>query len=207
MNPNAFHKLSYGLYVLSSSFEGKPSGCIINTVMQVTSTPAQISVTVNKDNYTEKTIAQSGCFAAVALTQDVSMDLIGEFGFKTSETTDKFKNFAVAQDGNGIPYLIQNAAARFSCKVVQQMDVGTHVIFVGEVTEAEVLSDSKVMTYSYYHTIKKGTTPKNAPTYQAETANAAGYRCPVCGYVVEGELPADFVCPICGQPAKNFIRI
>lgn len=207
MDPHAFHKLSYGLYVLSSSFEEKPSGCIINTVMQVTSEPAQISVTVNKDNYTEKTIAKSGCFAAVALTQDVPMDLIGEFGFKTSETTDKFKNFAVARDGNGIPYLTQNAAARFSCKVAQQMDVGTHVIFVGEVTEAEVLSDGEVMTYAYYHTIKKGTTPKNAPTYQAETAKLTGYRCPVCGYVAEGELPADFICPICGQPAKNFIRI
>ena len=30
------------------------------------------------------------------------------------------------------------------------------------------------------------------------------WKCKVCGYIHEGELPADFVCPRCKQPASVF---
>lgn len=33
------------------------------------------------------------------------------------------------------------------------------------------------------------------------------YKCSVCGYVHEGELPEDFECPRCSQPASVFIKI
>ena len=46
----AVHNISYGLYVLTANTE-KQNGCIINTLIQVTSVPNQISITVNKDNH------------------------------------------------------------------------------------------------------------------------------------------------------------
>lgn len=203
MDQKAFYRLSSGLYLLSSTSGGKDSGCIVNTVLQVTSQPAQLSVTVNKDNFTQQIIAESGVFSAVALNEQADMGLIGEFGFKTSREVDKFDSFPTKRDGNGVPYVAQKGAARFSCKVVGSLDVGTHVIFVGQVQEAEVL-EGDPMTYAYYQQVKKGGTPKNAPSYKAPEAEGGegkrGYRCKVCGYILESDtIPEGFVCPICGQ--------
>lgn len=61
MNTKVLHNLTCGLYVLSSRSGEKRSGCIINTVMQVTSRPLRITITVNKANYTHDLIAQSRC--------------------------------------------------------------------------------------------------------------------------------------------------
>jgi len=207
MDTKAFFKLSYGLYIVSGCYDGKESGCVVNTLTQVTSKPPKLSVTVSKDNFTHKIIEKSGYFAAISLTQKTDMNLIGEFGFKSSHTTDKFANFNTKIDENGIKYVTDYAAARYSCKIIHTLDVGTHTIFIGEVPEAEVLSEEDVMTYSYYHKVKKGTTPKNAPSYKDETKQE-GYRCKICGYILESDkIPEDFVCPICGQDKDQLERI
>ena len=199
MDTKAFHKLSYGLYILTTSYNGKYAGCVVNTAMQVTSKPARISVTVNKENATEKMLEESCFFAVTALTQDAGMELIGKFGFQTSAETDKFAGFLTAVDENGVKYVTERAAARISCRVIRTVDLGSHVLFVGEVTGAETLDSAEPMTYAYYHQVKKGVTPKNSPAYQEEIGKK-GWRCSVCGYVLESEeIPADYVCPICGQ--------
>lgn len=166
MDKKAFYKLSYGLYIVSTTFMGKDSGCVVNTLSQVTSEPAKMSVAVNKNNFTEGQIEKSGVFAAVALTQDADLKLIGAFGFKSSRDTDKFAGFPTARDENGVPYVTQSVCARYSCKLVDSLDLGSHVMLIGEVQEAEVLGDAEPLTYSYYQKIKNGTTPKNAPSYQ-----------------------------------------
>lgn len=207
MNDKALYKLSYGLYVISSTEGGKDVGCVANTLHQVTSSPVQLSITLNKDNYTEQVIARTGKFNAVALTQTVDMDVIRTFGFQSSKDHDKYANLPFARDALGIPYLKDHTAAYLSCKVVSQLDLGTHVLFVGEVVDADVLSEEEVMTYAYYHMVKNGATPKNAPSYQ-EKSEKSGWRCTICGYIYEGDpLPADYICPICGAPASVFEKV
>lgn len=214
IDKKAFHRFSSGLYLLSTTFEGKKSGCIINTALQVTSTPAQISVTVNKNNYTEQLMEKSGVFSVAALNEEADMDIIGVFGFKSGKDVDKFAGFEVKEDINGVPYINEKSAARFSCKIVNTLDVGTHVIFVGEVIESEVMSGNP-MTYSYYRQVVKGGTPANASSYIPEDSKEehkgtkiVGYRCTVCGYVHKSDtLPADFVCPVCGKGAEVFVPI
>lgn len=209
MDTKAFYKLSYGLYVVSSEFNGKRSGCVVNTLAQVTATSAKLSVAINKNNFTAKTILQSKKFVGVSLLQNVSMDIIGEFGFKCSETEDKFATVKTLTDSSGIPYLAEGVAARFSCDVVDSLDLGTHIMFIGEVKEAEVISSEEVLTYSYYQTVKKGGTPKSAPSYkELEHEEKRGYVCSVCGYHLESDvLPADFICPICKQGADKFVKL
>ena len=213
MNTKAFYHLSYGLYIISSVADGKACGCVVNTLAQVTSKPAKVSIAVNKDNATTQAILKSGRFVGVSLAQSADMDLIGEFGFKTSTERDKFAPFTCQKDENGIPYVTEHTTARFSGKVVDQLDLGTHILFVAEVTEAEVLSEEEVLTYAYYQKVKKGGTPKNAPSYKEEAAPAQepaggkikGYQCTICGYILESDtLPPDFVCPICGMGADKF---
>ena len=118
---------------------------------------------------------------------------------RSLKTTNDNKN-----DVRGIDPL----AARFSCKVVKQLDLDTHVMFIGEVQEAEMLSEDDVMTYAYYQQVKKGTTPKNAPSYKGEETQKKGYRCSICGYVLESDtLPPVFICPICKQGADKFVKL
>ena len=210
MSFSAFNKLSYGLYIVSSVRNGRPAGCVVNTMGQVTSSPLQLAVTVNKDNETTKAILESGKFTGVVLGENATMDLIGRFGFQSSADTDKFEGFATAHDLNGVPYVKEQTVARFSCTVKGTLDVGTHIVFVGEVDEHEVLDDTTPpMTYLYYHTVKKGLTPPKASSYRPpEEKKAAGWRCSVCGYIYEGEeLPADFICPICKKSREVFVKL
>lgn len=168
MDEKALYKATYGLYIASAEAEGKSSGCIINTLVQVTAEPIRISVTVSKENLTCGLIEKSGRFAAVALDQRADLPYIGRFGFRSGRDMDKFEGVSYARDAAGTPYPLDAACARYSCKVIQTLDLGTHTMFIGEAEEAEILSEQEPLTYSYYRNVIKGGTPKNAPSYQAK---------------------------------------
>lgn len=164
MNRKALQKLSYGVYVVTAAKGEKQYGCVANSAMQITSLPARIAVSINHDNATHDLIAESGKFALSVLATDTEPSLIGGFGYRSSRDTDKFADISyTVQDG--IP-ILNAAMAWMTCRVVQTMDAGTHTIFLGEVMDGELLREDAIpMTYSYYHAVVKGVSPKNAPTY------------------------------------------
>ncbi len=206
IDPKAFFQMNYGLYLIGSKLEGKAAGCVVNTLAQVTAIPEKMVVAVHKDNFTTGIIQKSGLFTGVALAKEASMDLIRTFGFRTSADTDKFSGFLTKTDSRGVPYIAEQISARFSCKVTGQMDLGTHLLFLGEVYEAERF-EAEPMTYSYYHQVKNGVTPPKASSYQPPV-QTKGYRCKICGYVYEGEtLPEGFVCPICKKGPEFFEKL
>ena len=235
IDQTAFFSLSYGLYVISSKDADRAAGCVANTFQQVTSSPMQVSVALNKGNATTGVIRSAGRFSATCLAQDAPMELIGTFGFHCSDDLDKFAACEHAFDAAGLPYVAEHACAHYSARVVQEVDLGTHVLFVGEVEEAERLCAEAPMTYAYYHQVKGGKTPPKASSYlpgedapapasaaaeipaekeagpeKAEPASAPQYawRCTVCGHLVhEDELPDDFVCPVCGVGKEMFERV
>ena len=192
-------KLTYGLFVLSARDGQKDNGCIINTVMQVTDTPLQIAVAVNKNNYTLEMIEKSGAFNVSILTEDVPFSVFRNFGFQSGRSADKFAEIEYKQRAaNDIYYLTEYTNAYISAKVVNMIDCGTHMMIIGEVTQAPVLSDSPSVTYDYYF---KNIKPK-------PEKKKKGYVCKICGYVYEGDtLPEDFICPWCKHPASDFEEI
>lgn len=212
MDPKAFFQLNYGVYLLSTHLNGQDNGCIINTACQVTATPAQLSVTVNKDNLTCQMIKESGHFAVHVLTEAAHMEFIGRYGFKSGRDVNKFAGMDVTRSAYGDPMLLDSveAGAVFACKVVSSLDVGTHILFVAEVTDAIVTGYGKPMTYAYYHQVKKGTTPPKASSFQPapakEETSGPKWRCTVCGYIHEGEEPPE-KCPVCGQGKEKFEKI
>ena len=207
MDNKAFFKLNYGLYIITSCNNEKAGGCIANTFTQVTSQPSQICVTLNKDNYTTQLINDSGVFNCGVLLKEVPMDTIRRFGFQSGKDVDKIDGIDYFVDSQGVKQINQSLAATFECKVTKTLDVGTHIMFVAEVVDAKVLSDEDVLTYSDYHLLKKGTTPKNAPSFIQETTKR-GWRCDVCGYIYEGEdLPADYISPVCKVDRTHFKEI
>ena len=204
MDTKALFQLSYGLYVISTEFEGAAAGCTANTVVQITGDPVQIAVGLNKNNYTNEMIQKSGKLAVSILSKTADMDLIANFGFQSSRDADKFASSGqpVVTDSQQVPYLAEHTTGVLSAKVVNTVDCGTHTLFICELADAQVLSKEEPMTYAYYHSdVKK----QKAPAPKA----AAGeqWRCSVCGYIHEGPLTDDFTCPICKQPASVFVKV
>ena len=200
MDKKAIYRLSYGLFVVTAKEGEKDNGCITNTVMQVTSAPNRISLAVNKENYTHDMILRTGKFLASVISEDASFDLFRNFGFQSGRDVDKFADFTdVKRTGNGLYAVTKGTNAWISAKVIQSVDLGSHTLFLAEVEDAEVLSDSPSATYAYYQDHIK---PK------PEKTKTVGWRCRICGYIYEGEeLPADFICPICKHGAEDFEKI
>ena len=203
MDKSILYKLSYGLYAIGA----QDGACIANTVFQITSTPAVIALSMNKNNATHDLIQKSGRFSVSILNEDVPSEIISTLGFASSRDTDKFTGLPWKKI-NGLPVLEKGSSSYLLCEVISSSDLGTHTVFFAAVQEAEAVQEGRVMTYEYYHNVIKGKAPKNAPTYQEpEMAQEAGYVCTVCGYFHKGELPEGFRCPVCGMPADKFKKV
>ncbi|MCI9455797.1 MAG: flavin reductase [Oscillospiraceae bacterium] len=200
MDQAAMYKLSYGLFVLTSSFGGKESGCIINTAGQVTVEPNRISIAVSKSNFTHDLVRDSGKFNLSVLSQDADFEIFRHFGFQSGRTVDKFADYAHCQRSpSGLYYITKGTNAYISAKVEQSIDLGTHTLFIAAVEDMQVLAETPSATYEYYHASIK------PQPEQQKTGGKTAWRCVICGYIYEGEeLPADFICPWCKHPASDF---
>ena len=205
MNSKAMYNLSYGLFVLSARQDGKDNGCIINTAGQVTTEPNQITIAVNKLNLTHDMVAATKKFTVSILSEKADFSLFKRFGFQSGRDADKFLMFAGKKRvANETFAVTQGTNGYISAYVTQQIDVGTHTIFIASVTDMDVFTDVPSATYAYYQSSIK---PKPQPLSKAEQGKTI-WRCKVCGYEYVGEeLPDGFICPICKHPASDFEKI
>ena len=205
MDKKAMYKLSYGLFVLTAKEGDKDNGCIINTAIQAASTPNQMSICVNKANYTHDMIMRTGLFNVSILSQQVKFDLFKRFGFQSGKDVNKFADFNLCKRGeNGLLYVTDGTNAYISVKVDKVEDLGSHTMFIGEVTDMEVLSDYPSVTYEYYMNNIKPKPQEVGKTDDGQTI----WRCTICGYEYVGEeLPEDFICPLCKHPASDFEKV
>jgi len=226
MNRAAFHKISYGIYIVTSGQDGKFNGQIANSMFQVTSNPATIAISINKENYTHELIRLSRKFAVSILSQAAPMTFIGLFGFKSGRDVNKLQNIKTKISVTGVPIVLDNAISYIEAELESELDCGTHTIFVGRVVEADVISNEEPLTYAYYQQVKGGKSSKNAPTYVKEekavpsTSAGVRYICSICGYVYDPakgdpdggivpgtkfeDIPDFWVCPVCGADKSKF---
>ena len=163
MNNQVFRNLSYGVYVVSCNDEGKLSGCIVNSIMQITSSPATIALSVNRENYTRSVLEKTNKFAVSILAENSNPLTIGTFGFRSCRDFDKF---AV------IPYkmkdelpIIEDSCGYLICNITNKIETHTHTLFLADVVNGDILNNNTPMTYAYYYNVIKGKSPKTAPTY------------------------------------------
>ena len=224
INFEALFKISYGLYIVGSGSKEYGNGFISNTVFQVTSEPPRFAACCNKDNHTAGVIQSSGLFSVSVLQSDTAAGLFGTFGFKSGKDINKLEGMDIKYGKTGVPIVLNDAIAFLECRVVETYDVGTHLMFIGELVQADILDDGKEpMTYLHYRQVKKGVAPKNAPTYvdksklekKSPGQDLARYECAACGYIYdeakEGkkfeDLPDDWVCPVCGSGKDDFYKL
>lgn len=212
MNKKILRSLSYGVYVVSTLDGDRKTGCIANSIMQITSSPATIAVSMNHDNYTNSCMDKTGTFAVSILSEESDPSIIGQFGFQSGRDVNKFDNVAHEMK-SGMP-VIADSCGYVVCKIIDRMETSSHTVFLGEIIDGDVFESAPAMSYAYYHNVVKGKSPKNAPTYIAEEAAPAPqsnekWVCGICGYVYDGEvpfeeLPDSYVCPICKQSKDKF---
>lgn len=207
MDVNILRNLSYGVYVVSTPNGAKSTGCIANSLMQITHDT--IAVSINHKNYTNECINKYKKFAISILGVDVEDNVIPVFGFQTGHDVDKFDGVkTINVDGIDV---IENSVGYIICELVNKLETETHTIFLGKIVDGKILHDQIPMTYAYYHAVKKGKSPENAPTYIEEKTQAKlAYRCRICGFIYEGDItkePEDYVCPICKKGKEFFDKI
>ncbi len=205
MDKKAMYKLSYGLFVLTAKEGEKDNGCIINTAIQAASTPNQMSICVNKANYTHDMIMRTGAFTVSVISQKAGFEMFKHFGFQTGREVNKFADYLFCTRGaNGIYYVTEGTNAYISVKVDKTEDLGSHTMFIGEITDMEVLSGDASATYEYYMNYIKPKPQEVGKTEDGQTI----WRCTICGYEYVGEeLPKDFICPLCKHPASDFEKV
>jgi flavin reductase (DIM6/NTAB) family NADH-FMN oxidoreductase RutF/rubredoxin len=224
INFEALFKITYGLYIVSSGSKEYGNGFISNTVFQVTSDPPKFASCCNKDNHTAGVIQSTGSFSVSVLHSDTAPNIFGTFGYKSGKDINKMEGMKIRYGVTGVPVVLNEAIAYLECRVVETYDVGTHLIFIGELVQADLLDETMdPITYLHYRTVKKGVAPKNAPTYidksklAKETAEQvfAKYECAACSYIYDEEkegksfkeLPDDWVCPVCGTGKEDFFKL
>ncbi|MDR0248846.1 MAG: flavin reductase [Oscillospiraceae bacterium] len=197
--PDAFHKLSYGMYVLTAKDGGKDNGCVVNACAQITAEPPRVSVAVNKANHTHDIILKTKEFNLSVLAESAPFAVYERFGFHSGRDTDKFAAYPhTALAANGARYLTEHVCALISVRVTESRDHGSHTLFTGEVTQAAALSAEPAATYDYYLRHIK-------PRPNLAARPKKGFVCKICGYVHEGDnLPSDFICPLCKHGAQDF---
>ena len=233
MNIESYFKISYGLYIVSSKDGERLNGHISNTVFQVTADPPQIAICSNKNNLTTDFIISSNVFAVTIIQQEVDLNFIGHFGFKSGKEFNKFETMPYKLGVTGAPIVLEKSIAYFECVVTQTVDVGSHILFIGKVVECDLLNNpAQPLTYNYYRNVIKGISPKNSPTYidrdklealkKEKDSNSPKYICNVCGYVYDPDigdpslnikpgtlfedLPENYVCPICSATKDLFSK-
>lgn len=237
MNPEAFFKVTYGLYLVCSKDGNNFNGHVSNTVFQVTADPPRFVVASHKDNLTTRYIQKSRVFSISVLQQEVDLDFLGPWGFKSGTQVDKFKDTAYFTGKTGAPVVMEKSLAFIECELEDEIDTGTHLLFIGRVVDADIFNrQAEPLTYSYYRRVIKGLSPEKSPTYtgdklekavignDAKTKNKPmKYQCKVCGYIYDPEegdphsgiapgtafedIPDDWTCPVCGVTKKDFVPI
>jgi rubredoxin/flavin reductase (DIM6/NTAB) family NADH-FMN oxidoreductase RutF len=230
MDPNVLRNIGYGMYVVSSNKGDLLDGQIVNTLFQITSEPITLAVSINKKNLTHEYIQSSKRFTVSILEESASLSFIGKFGFKSGRTEDKFKDTKFIKLDSGCPVVLDSALSYLEAEVINQFDCGTHTLFLGKMTDSKILKTGKPMTYDYYHQVKRGTTPKTAPTFiksvgeapKKEQKQSQKYICTVCNYVYDPalgdpdsgikpgtafeDIPDSWVCPVCGVKKSEFAK-
>ena len=159
MAQKGVYNLAYGMYVLTTREDGRDYGCLVNTAMEVSRNPGRIAVCLVKRNLTCEVLQRTGIFNFCALTEAAPYEIFHRFGMTSSRKTEKFADCpGLGRASNGLAYLTDYVNMYLSAEVVETVDLGDHILFIGQITEDVVLSDAATCTLDYFskHIQKNG---------------------------------------------------
>ena len=146
INSDVFRDISYGMYIVGTLDGEREVGCIVNSIMQITSQNPTIAISINHDNYTNKCIEETKMFSVSILPEVVDRNLISIFGFSSSKDNNKWENTEYIKVNN-MPVL-KASCGYMICEVVDKLETDTHTVFLGKVIQADKLLNDTAMTYT-----------------------------------------------------------
>lgn len=134
---SAFGKMTYGIYVLTSSGRGEEekiqiNGMIASWVVQVSYEPPMILAAIHPDRYSHKLLSDHPVFGLHIIKQSQSSLLKR---FKGPDPGLKFEGLEWETQKTGVP-ILRDCVAWFELEVRQQLSPGNHTLFIGEVVNA-----------------------------------------------------------------------
>jgi flavin reductase len=117
--------------VVTSADGTKKNGMTATAVCSVSSDPPSALIIVNKANRSHPIINGTKAFAVSVLSAN-QRQIASHFA---SKLQDPFAEIHHSIGKTGCP-IIAGADAHIECTVIEQMDVGTHTIFVGKIVAA-----------------------------------------------------------------------
>lgn len=207
MNLSVLYNINYGMYILGVSDKDKPTGCVVNSVIQITSENPIIAVSINKKNYSYEVLKHTSKFSISILSEDADPKLISRFGFYSGRDVEKFSGFPY-ELSDGVPIITEKSCGSLICQVLSIDEMETHAVVFARLIDTVAGPNKNPMSYSFYHKVLKGTTSKYAPTFQTAVPEGQ-YVCDICGYVYEGDINQEddsYRCPICGATKEHFIK-
>ena len=150
MDKKAMYKLSYGLFVLTAREDEKDNGCIINTAIQAASEPNQLSICINKANYTHDMIQRTGKFTVSVLSRNAQFELFKHFGFQSGRDINKFETFEKCARGtNGIYYITEGTNIPSVTYDYYQNNIKPKPEAVGKTEDGQTIWRCRICGYEY----------------------------------------------------------
>ncbi len=127
--------LVHGVYIIGVKYKAKINGMTAAWVSQVSSKPPMISVAIGKNHYTADLIHRAKSFSINFLSSE-QHEWARKCGFVSGRDQDKLDKKDVVFKVTGTP-ILRNCAAYLECNLVQQIEVGDHILFLGIVVNAD----------------------------------------------------------------------
>ena len=220
IDKSAFYAMGYGLYLLTASDGTRDNGCIVDATMQSAASPAHITLSCMKQNFTPELIQETGTFNLSILPDDTPLEYFRHFGMQSGRNVDKFASEPASEANsllnsmkrseNGLLY-DANSCGFISCKVIAMQDLGSHLQFTALVTQAQALSDKPPITYAGYRArMKQQAAAAAGRTQTARTPQEKSYNVPSnTDEAIENKNPkaeetkgetimTKWVCKVCG---------
>jgi flavin reductase (DIM6/NTAB) family NADH-FMN oxidoreductase RutF len=117
------------------------------------------------ENLTLEYISKSELFGVSVLEESAPLTFLGPFGCHSARDVDKLGKVRHKEGTTGCPLVLEQGWSVLEARVIDQIDLGTRIIFIGDTVTAEVLKEGSPLTYRYYQEFLKGKAPVISPTY------------------------------------------
>jgi flavin reductase (DIM6/NTAB) family NADH-FMN oxidoreductase RutF len=131
---NILSNWASGVTIVTSRAGERVQGMTVSAFSSVSLTPPLVLVCADKQAITHGLIQQSKVFSVSVLAADQS-ELSNRFASKKDEDR-RFEGLRCEDGSTGCPR-IPGALAWLDCRVVEAVDAGDHVVYIGEVVGAD----------------------------------------------------------------------
>jgi flavin reductase (DIM6/NTAB) family NADH-FMN oxidoreductase RutF len=121
-----------GVTIITARDGGVDYGVTANAVSSLSLEPPMLLVCLNRNSRTQGAVSRSKAFS-VNILEEAQGDLAVRFA---THTDDKFQGVALRYGSLGSP-LFESALAHLECWVIEEVNAGTHTVFLAGVHRAE----------------------------------------------------------------------